>query len=333
MNLAQITQNSFKVPDNLEERFHPPENLKVSYFENRRGQNIRYGVVLPDGGEPDCLVVILQGLSEFGEKYAEFMREQLDKNRACAFIDWAYQGGSHRSRVNNHRRHCDTFEDDADDLEDLIRKHIPELVGDDSLKDVPKVMVGHSMGAAIGTLSLPRLQNYFTCAAMCAPMYRINFPEISYPLIRGISSIAARYAPESYVPKGGDYTDADRPEAVEQDDLSKDPVRHLVHRQWFSANHELKVGAITWQWLNEALKTTSKITSKDFLNKIEIPMFIGTAGNDHLVKSSTAKKVSDILKNCHYEHYPNSYHEIIMERDDIRDGFMNQINELIECNI
>lgn len=333
MNLTQIAQRSFVTPSDLEERFHPPENLKISHFENRRGQAIRYGVVMPEDKTPECLVVILQGLSEFGEKYSEFMREQLAQNRACAFIDWAYQGGSHRFQENYQRRHCETFEDDADDVEDLVLKHIPELAGEDQLKGVPKVMVGHSMGAAVGTLSLPRLQNYFVCAVMSAPMYRINFPEITYPFVRGITKAAARIKPSDYVWTGGDCTDADRPEYVEDDILSKDPVRHLVQRQWYKANPDLKVGAISWQWLNEALKTTSKISRDDFLEKIKIPIFIGTAGNDHLVKSSFAKQISERLYAGNHEHYPESYHEIIMEKDETRDQFLIQMNRLIEQSI
>src|SRR5690606_827125 len=136
------------------------------FFNAKTGHRIHYAAVSP--AAPRAAVVILQGLSEFTEKYCELARGMLARGLAVWTFDWAYQGRS--SRLNKHpmRRHSDGFEADIDDLHKLIGDHILPAAQGRKL-----VMIGHSMGGHIGLRYLARHDGIFSAAAFSAPMLGI----------------------------------------------------------------------------------------------------------------------------------------------------------------
>lgn len=317
----------FHTPEGLEPRFRPPEALTLDTFQNKRGMKIRYGLCLPEN--PSSIIVILQGLSEFGEKFAEFMHDQLKMNRGTVFLDWAYQGGSERLASNPQKRHCDSFEDDVDDVHQLVDEIVLPALKNQGKPDLPLILYGHSTGAAIATMVLKQNKIPFKCAILSAPLYKIRFPQYTDSFIRPLVRLNAYIRPDNYVYFGGDWTGDNRPENVKDDTLSKDPHRHILQREWFLANPDLQVGHVTWKWLHEALKVTTDITRASYLREIKTPVFMATAGNDWLVKSDFAQNVSQHFSDCVSRHYDESYHEILMERDSIRQNFLDNMDTLI----
>ena len=287
---------------------------------------------MPENAPPSCLIFIAQGLSEFGEKYSEFMHEQLALGRGCVFIDWSYQGGSFRHPDNPQKRHLDSFESDMRDMAYLIQHILPEKLREKGLPQMPPLaLVAHSMGAAISLLYMHTYPESFIHAQFSAPMIRIKLPggRIFSLVTKTIVSLMNSLFENSYVFMGGDYSDKTRPLDTEKDILSKDPDRHLVHRKWIETNPSLALGNVTWRWLDHAIKLTEHIRRPDFIKSITVPVTIFTAGNDLLVDSKEIHRICAHFPQGELVHMKKSYHEILMERDIIRSAFLSDFNQNI----
>ena len=88
-------------------------------------------------------VVVLQGRSEFIEKYFEVIGELLARGFAVAAMDWRGQGGSARQLKNPRKGHIDDFS--------LFERDLGALVDDVLGPSCPQPWFGlcHSMGGAI----------------------------------------------------------------------------------------------------------------------------------------------------------------------------------------
>jgi hypothetical protein len=64
-------------PPALETRFLEPAGWRWGFITNGKGKKLRYGMVMPQNGKPDAVVVVLPGLSEFSEKYFEIASAML----------------------------------------------------------------------------------------------------------------------------------------------------------------------------------------------------------------------------------------------------------------
>lgn len=326
----QSQPKQFIIPDDLDPQFHPPSNLQLDTFLNRNNKTVRFGYVFPEV-KPNCVVFILQGLSEFGEKYSEFMNEQLSKGRACVFIDWVYQGGSERLPQNPHKRHSDGFESDAQDVLDFMANQLPEILSNNDAPDTPVILYGHSTGAAISLLALRNNPDITRGVALSAPLLKINFPEIAYPLLRLIASVQNKINPEKYVFFGENWDMTSKHNQFEGNVLTSDERRFWIQRQWFVENPDLQVGSVTWAWLNNAFKTTDFFRKDKELESLSVPFLIAGAGKDQLTKASEAEKLSKKLEHSEYLLFKDSQHEILMETDEIRRAYLDKFDTFIEC--
>lgn len=308
-----------KLP-NLEKRFLPPDGWQWGSFENNRGKTIRYGFVMPEN--PSGIVVGLQGLSEYGEKYFEVANDLLKRNLGFFMMDWQGQGLSDRYLDNPHKRHADDFENDVEDFSQFVNQHVKPNIPDNT----PLIMLGHSMGANIGMRYLAEQKNDFSCAAFTAPMLRIS-------LIKNIPNwfllIMNKIAEDSYATlKGGDWT-PDRRNTPSGDIFSDDPVRKLVHNAWKIHDPRLQIGDVTFGWVYHAGRSCDRLNEKDTLRNINIPCLAALSGNEKLVDNLAAKEVFNKMANASFIDLPGSKHEILMERDSIRNRFFKAFDDLL----
>ena len=127
-----------KIPD-LEPRFLAPSGWKTDDFTNEdTGHCLHFGYAAPQNNTPKGVVVLLQGLQEFSEKYYETARFFLEHGYAITVLEWQYQGRSGRFQSNPHKRHSDGFETDIDDLKRFIEEHVKQL-----FPDLPLHMLAH----------------------------------------------------------------------------------------------------------------------------------------------------------------------------------------------
>src|ERR1700685_601703 len=131
-------------------------------------------------------VVLLQGRSEFIEKYFEVIAELLKRGFAVATLDWRGQGGSARQLKNPRKGHIDDFSLYERDLNAFVT----EVLG----PSCPRPWFGlcHSMGAAImlGIAHAGRCP--FERLVLSSPMIRIanlRRPRLAQGLAEALDSL------------------------------------------------------------------------------------------------------------------------------------------------
>lgn len=326
------TQNN--APD-LEERFLEPEGWRWHSFTRPTqsgGRKILFGSVFPKDSVPDAVVVCLPGLSEFSEKYYETARTLLDKNIAFWTLDWFGQGGSDRYLKNRQKRHAVSFDEDVEDLRYFITEYVKHACVHPDVGRIPMAMLGHSMGATIGLKYLHKYPDMFECAALIAPLMGLQaVKSIPASALMPLSG-ALRAMGTSYIMGGSDWKPEMRPfEGPEA--LCTDPKRVKVHTAWFEHNPELQVGSPTYGWVYHALKACSAVRKQSFLEQIDKTFLICAAEGEHLVDNARIKRACDHLEKCTFKMFEGAHHEIIMEKDEIRDEFFNAFYEMIKETI
>lgn len=318
-------------PPGLEERFTRPPGWEWDQMRNVDGNILRFGYAYPEAVPPRGCVLILPGLSEFCEKYFETARDMLDRGLAVYVLDWQGQGLSDRHLPTTpHRRHSKGFENDVADVNELvtvhIKKHLTQIGG---ARSVPLILLAHSMGGNIGARYLHTHQGVFDCAALSAPMFGIKqFAHIPYSLSLALARALSPFH-TSYIPGGQDWHESLRTRDVDKSIFSSDPVRERIHNRWCETRPGLQVGMVTYGWLHEALKSCQFLARENVLKSISIPTLIAIAGQDKLVDNRAARRAAGLIPHSTLFNLASARHEILMERDELRDQFLDAFDRHI----
>lgn len=133
---------------------------------------------------PRGLVLLLQGRTEFLEKYGAPAAELVGRGFAVASVDWRGQGRSDRLTRNPLKGHVRRFTDYHLDLAALIaHPSVAAVPG-------PRVMLAHSMGGAIGLGAILRGRVRPAAAVLSAPMLGIAMSPVQRLLAGALEPLA-----------------------------------------------------------------------------------------------------------------------------------------------
>ncbi|HNQ92645.1 MAG TPA: alpha/beta hydrolase [Alphaproteobacteria bacterium] len=322
-------------------RFQPPENWDWS-FRTLNGIKIRYGQ--PRSRKIySAIVLILGGLGDFGEKYFEFCHDLESRNIKPIIIDLPGQGGSGRYLDNPHKRHSAGFDELLKDIHILVDEIVlsAAIDAEDNHKRLPMILFGHSMGGHLALRYLveynktSRGQQIFCAAVMTAPMIKIKtfdpIPDFVTKLL--VKFMALR--PTAYVSGGSDWHEEFRNRTRIPNYYTHDPERgtlqnaFLLHPEY----SHLATGSPTNKWLYDAVNSCLLLKKKDYLEKIDVPVFIALAGNDLRVSNKAKRKAASHIKNCELQELDGASHEILMEKDEYRSAFLDRFFTFLENNV
>lgn len=313
-------------------RFQQPEGWRWHTFTNPSGQKLRFGTVSPKSRIPDAVVVVLPGLSEFAEKYFELAHDLLDRNLSVWVMDWQGQGLSNRLLANRQKRHSSGFDNDLSDLHYFLVEYVKHASVHPDVGRIPMVMLAHSMGGNLGMRYLIEHPGMFCSAAFSAPMTSIAaIKPLPLSVAVDISALLKECSNMSYVFGGKDWSPADR-DTPSKNIFSSDPVRSRIHNAWCLKNPDLQVGNVTFGWLHAALRSCAALQHTIKATPIEIPCLFGLAGHDKLVDNNATRKLAKALPQGKILELPEAMHEIMMERDPIRNEFLNTFATMLADN-
>jgi lysophospholipase len=316
-------------PTNLENRFQQPPGWRWHVFSNPNGRKLRFGTVAPKSKVPDAVVVCLPGLSEFSEKYYELAHDLLDRNLSMWILDWQGQGLSDRALSNRQKRHSEGFDQDVADLHFFLMEYVKHASVHPDVGRIPMVMLAHSMGGNIGLRYLLDHPDMFTCAAFSSPMTGIKAVEFLRPSIAvDVAALLKECMNLSYVMGSKDWSAAERADP-KRNIFSSDPVRAAVHNAWMLSNPTLQVGGVTYGWVHAALQSCYALQNTMSQNPIQIPCLFGLAGHEHLVSNKQTRKITAMMPHATVLELKDSLHEILMERDEIRNVFLDSFMDLL----
>lgn len=286
-------------------------------FDGERGQSlaaIRFIHTNPTG-----TIVVLPGRSEPYLKYLEVFYDLYQEGYDVYSYDHRGQGlsphlSSHRQQIG----HIDSFDNYIRDLHTFTETQVnPRTQG-------PLYLLAHSMGGAIAARYLSEHPGVYAKAILVSPMLEIVTKPYPAPVARLIVAGAVRIGlGNRYAPGKGDY----RYEIpIDENSVTHSETRAWLWDQVTRERPETAIGGPSNKWVLEALKGSA--STRHHMDEITTPFKIFQADEDTIVKLGAQDRGCDATPACQgVEEFKGARHEILMEKDPIRDRAKDLITE------
>jgi lysophospholipase len=295
--------------------------LQTRFIESRDGKRIRTGYWdAAPGTASRGVCVLLDGQTEFLEKYDEVARELSARGFQVAALDWRGQGNSERLVPDSLKAHVRDFADYDSDLAAFMDQVVKPL------SPAPPLALAHSMGGHILMRALHDRPGLFKAAVATAPMMRA--------LTRGYPPVVARavcYA-ENLVGQRDAWVwgmaERDPLKVTFEDNMvTSDRGRFARNTGYLAADPGIRLAGPTWGWLEAAYRSMHRAMSPGFPEAIQTPVLIVGAGRDRIVDTSAEREFASRLPHGKYLEFEDAEHEILMENDSIRARFWKAFDE------
>jgi lysophospholipase len=290
-----------------------PPQLEV--IKAKDGLSLRAAFWNHPSEQPACgTVLILQGRTEFMEKYVEVIAELLERGFSVASFDWRGQGLSERQVGNPAKGHVEDFDDYLLDLSAIVAAM--------AARDMPKPwnLFAHSMGGAVALLALATGPSPFERAVLSAPLIGLSGLKghwVSRLTARILTSLGFS---RSFVPGGGSESFS-LAEAFATNPLTSDEARYAQMGAWLHSEPRLGLGAPTIGWIDAAFIAMERFEDAEFGRGNQTPILMILSGEDDVVSTPAAEALALRLRGASSITLPGARHEILMERDELRDLF------------
>ena len=304
------------VPAELAETYVPADRYG---FLQAVGARLRYACWnVP--GTPRGSVVVLTGRGEFIEKYAtELVGELLGRGYCVFAVDWRGQGLSDRPLADRNKGHIDNFTTYMADLQLFLEK----VVGPSAPR--PVIALCHSMGAHIAMRVMAENgSGPISAGVLVSPMTALRREAMLRSVLMLMPEVPA--VEERYLFGTGPFVLLAR--QFNANFVTHDERRYRFTDQWFTADPRLALGGPTLGWGRQAVRSMTAAVAPGYLERIELPLVLITAGQDPLIDSRSHDPVAARLK--HGEHFTiaGAKHEVMMETDDLRALFWEAFDRL-----
>jgi len=269
--------------------------------------------------------VLLNGQTEFIEKYFEVIDELRSRGFAVATMDWRGQGGSARVAEDSRKSFVGDFSEYDEDLDALLNWIVAPMLA----QGEKPIALAHSMGAHNLLRTLARQPGRFRAGVLSAPMIAVSFRGQSEFLVRAVSAF------QMWRGKRMDWVwgmEARDPHKVTfQSQLAtSDPQRfertQSLLREW----PDLRLAGATWGWLAAALRSMDWLAAPARPEAISTPLLLVGAGKDRICVTPRAEAFARRLPHATYFEIKDAEHEILMERNPIRAVFWTLFDDFMK---
>jgi lysophospholipase len=292
------------------------------FLQARDGIRLRYGCWPHHGKGHDGVVVVLGGRAEYMEKYIETIGELNTRGFDAFSLDWRGQGLSDRMLRDRTRGYVRTFADYVADLELFLDKIVkPSTRG-------PLILMAHSMG---GTIVLHYLREHHRAierAVLLSPMISFRTKPLPYIIAKAYCRLLVRCGQAQRTIPSMRRNDSFRG-AFAGNWLTHDATRFNRVQQLLRKNPQLLVAGVTYGWLAASFKAVDAFQHAGFAPGIQIPLLVVMAGKDRVVSNAATRRFVARLPDQRTICVAGAYHEILQERDEMRDQFWQAFDRFI----
>jgi len=289
-----------------------PKGAVCDTVQTDDGVDLRYARFSPNRSPVRGTVVILQGRTEFIEKYFETINDLRRRGFAVATYDSRGQGGSTRLLGNPRKGHVRDFADHVNDFETIMQEVV--------LPDCPPpyYVLAHSTGGAIALLSAERLRTQIDRMVLTAPLLALAYgmPRL---LVQFTGFLMHFGLGEAFAPGAGGSPIQSQP--FLGNPLTSDEARYQRALAVVDAEPALGVGGATIGWVNAAMRACLRLAESDFGETVPMPILVVLGGADTVISNLAAEEFSRRVKTVAHLRIPGAKHEILMEKDQFRDQF------------
>lgn len=268
--------------------------------------------------------VLLNGQTEFIEKYFEVIDELRRRGLDVATMDWRGQGGSGRILSDSRKSYIGDFCEYDEDLDTLMNWIVQPMLR----ADERPVGLAHSMGAHNLLRYLVLKPGRFAGCALCAPMIKIYFRGQREWLVRLITALEVWRGNQAGWVWGMEKRDPFLVRFATQSVTSD--AKRFERTQAFLRDHpDLRLGGATWGWLAAALSSTDWLTQEGRAEGIDTPILVVGAQKDRICVTAKAEAFAKRIPRAEFFEIQGAEHEILMETDVYRDQFWSHFDDFV----
>ena len=288
-----------------------PEGARVGFFKTSDNVQLRYGLWPKAAGVQRGTICLVQGRTEFIEKYFETIEDFRQRGFAVATFDWRGQGGSERLIGNRKLGYVDRFEDYWTDLKSFH--------GEILLPDCPPpfYLVGHSMGGLASLFAGINDRMMFDRVFLSAPMVALDGQPLSMAGMARVTEVMS-FLGLGRLPVA---RKADRPASeatFPNNPLTGDLIRYMRMVDVIRANPALEITSPTIRWVASAMGAMAEAGRDDFPGRIKVPLLMLAAARDEVVSTAAIEQLGLRLRTGRHVVIAGARHELFMETDIIR---------------
>jgi lysophospholipase len=290
-----------------------PPGAVVEWLTLADGVRLRTARWILPASETHGTVVLIQGRTEFIEKYFEVVGELLARGLSVITFDWRGQGLSTRSLSEPLKGHVADFSDFDADLNAVMTK----VVREHGTK--PYHALAHSMGGNVLLRYLHDNPHEFERAVLTAPMLAVKTAPYPEWVARSLAVCSAAAGARNAFVFGG-AAQSPFKLVFETNGVTSDVRRFERFMACINAEPKLALGAPTFGWLEAAFRSMHLVASEEFAQAIETPVLLIGAAHDQIVVPGADLTLIKRIKRGMYVML-KAEHEIMMETDEIRRAF------------
>ncbi len=301
------------------------------------GPAVRLRTATFESANPRGLCLVLNGQTEFIEKYFEVIDELRARGYSVVTFDWRGQGGSDRLLPDPRKAHIEDFAAYDQDLDtvicEVVRPTMSRLArarsagggGARSADEVRRaegdtlnlIALAHSMGGNILLRRLHDAPGEFTASICSAPMLGIKPRGVPWWIVEKIAARLNRNGPSREFVWGMAKRDQLKlPFALQI--VTSDPKRYARNQALLAAAPDLRLNGPTWGWLGAALASIAHVNAPGYAEAINTPALLIAAGHDRVCDSTATRAFAARMSHAEFVEIKNAEHEILMERDALR---------------
>ena len=267
--------------------------------------------------------VLLNGQTEFIEKYFEVIDELRGRGFAVATMDWRGQGGSGRLLTDDHRKSfIGSFEEYDQDLETLLNWIVTPMLQPGE----KPVALAHSMGAHNLLRTLVKSPARFAWVVLNAPMIAISLRGQRQIIVNAVTAFEVWRGNRAGWVWGMEARDPHNVSFATQL-VTSDSQRFERTQMLLRENPDLTLAGATWGWLAAALASMKWLRGQ--AQNITTPMLVVGAGEDRICLTPQAKAFAAAAPNAEYVEIAGAGHEILMEKNVFRRKFWDAFDGFV----
>lgn len=270
-------------------------------------------------------IVFAPGRTETFTKYAELVRDLQPRGYSFYFIDHRGQGRSGPlvgkpagpPDFVSPPGHVDRFDDYVEDLTTFV---------DSVVRAEPHRQVvgwGHSMGGGIVTRFAEEHPDRLDALILNSPMHGLQIKWYERAFVNLACTFGWR---RSFALGQKPWKPSE--DRFETNDLTKSPERFRYKLAIVEQDPSLWLGGPTYGWVREAVRAGKEMRAD--ARKLTMPVLLFQSGEDSLVDNAAQDAIAAAAPDCTKVVFPDARHELLMERDAIRDAVLDRVLEFLE---
>ncbi|MGR6980391.1 alpha/beta fold hydrolase [Testudinibacter sp. P27/CKL/0425] len=295
------------------------EQFPLQYVSGQRGCRIAYRFFEhPSSDEIQVrkLMILVSGRAENLLKWTEIAYDFYQQGYDVLTFDHRGQGYSQRLLPDPDKGYIDRFDYYLDDL-DVVLHSVNHLHAYQQ-----QVMLAHSMGGLIATLYLAKYPHNIDKLVLNAPLFALPLKRpLLDPLIVHLMVLLGQ--DQRYIFGRTAY----QPINPENNELSFCKSRMMWTNRINRRFPELHLGGPTFRWANQCLNQFGKLPRA--IAKIRIPVMLLQAEKELIVSNAQIENYAARFADLQHEIIRNAKHELLFERDDIRQIVLDKIYQFL----